>query len=219
MGVEIQNNIINTMILDTANRIRLISGTLVPLMTQDGHPFEICQFNDYTNEIANMLESQIKFDTKSPFTAPVSINYYINQFLNNLSSFLSSVYDENCEECPDRENCNEYITKDNDKRKSPKVISMNKSRNIPNIINKKIVSDEEIIDLISMYLERYYPDEFHSPEVQTALEKAKTNFKVIYNNDKLYDVNKMKQYMIQILDIISALEIAFKRDHDDDEFL
>jgi len=105
MGVEIQNKIINKMLTKTANDMRLIAAKLIPYMMMKGNTADICHFNDFTDDIAGLIESHVSKDNKEHFVAPTILDEHIDAFLFNLAICLCRSYSDVCDNCPDQETC------------------------------------------------------------------------------------------------------------------
>jgi len=125
MGVEIQNKVINNMLTDTANDMRLIAAKLIPFMMMNGNTMDICKFNDFTDEIAGLLEAQVSNDNKTHFASPTMLEDHIDTFLFNLAMCLCRSYSDICEHCPDKATCQRA---DIEQSKDPHIVSISKAQ-------------------------------------------------------------------------------------------
>ena len=154
MGVEIQNEVINKMLTDTSNDMRLIAAKLIPYMMMKGNVEDICRFNDFTDKIAGLIESNISNDNKRHFIAPTILDDHIDAFLFNLGMCLCQMYNSICEDCPDYDICQRKndVVKD---QKPCKVISIHKEDSIESVPKKLILDFDQIINLIDIFCDIY----------------------------------------------------------------
>lgn len=219
MGIEIQNNELNKMITETSDNIRTISAKLFPLMTIAGHSIEVCQFNNYTNDIADLLESEIMYDDKKPFQATSTIDNCINSFLFNLGMCLCRCYKNVCSECSEFDCCDGSQSYN----KNSKVVSIDDIKNVvPNNINTQgqsvLLPQEDYIQSLKFYC-ALYSEEFKSKKVQQCLTDTIDKVKQIYQ-ENIYDIEKIIKLLHLTVGLLEVIKDEFKRNQEeDDEFL
>lgn len=220
MGIEIHNEAVNKMINETANNIRNISAQLMPLMTITGHPMEICQFNDYANQIATALEDEVVSNNKKPsFSAPLAVSYSSNMFLLNLGMCLCRSYYDLCENCPNIQDCEKRIIKDNPTTSNKVVpLTTNKDNKFKVEQNKSILmSENDFIQTIQAYAV-LFPEGFKSDSMKDCLAVTITKIKKVYKKD-IYDIEKIAELLSLAASLLKSAVIEFKKNQETEEFL
>lgn len=230
MSVEVQQKILNPIIKDTANNIRTVSATLIPLIMLSGElrgtMEHLSTFNTMSNDTADMIDHlEINKDHKR-FDVTYVLPAYITNFLMNLKRLLQ-IWDYSNE-------IDENIT-----RSKGKVINFTPPSTEPmpfsekhdlemdekdekeyhlsdGIKSSRLIPQQVVLELLIEYLDLYRIPE--SDYIDKLLAEYVPKIEKVYSNThETFNIKRNIKIFTLIVECLTKVATEYQKHYDEDD--
>lgn len=225
MSVEVQSKILNPMIKDTANNIRTVSATLIPLVMLSGQHNGALQylasFNLMSNDTAELIDHLELNKDHQRFDAAYVIPDYVTNFLMNLERFLQS-WDSANRLGGDLMHSRGPKVVDigptplnrrniEDKNKDLKEYHLDKATRSSRLLPKKV-----IIELLTEYLDLYRIPE--SDYIDKLLAEYIPKIEEVYDNiHESFNIKRNIKALTLVVECLTKVSVEWQKHYDDDD--
>ena len=232
MNVEVQSKILNPMIKNTANNIRTISATLIPLVMLSGQQNGIMQylssFNLMSNDTAELIDHLELNKDHQRFDAAYVIPDYITKFLMNLERFLQSW-----------DSANRLGGNFTPSPRGSKVVNMappmgpvpldkndieEKNEDLKEYHldkatkNSRLLPEKVIIELLTEYLDLYRIPE--SDYIDKLLAEYIPKIEEVYDDiHESFNIKRNIKALTLVVECLTKVSVEWQKHYDDDEWI